>query len=274
MVQPALSAAVRSNLNSLQSTADLLGRTQERLATGLKVNSALDNPNAFFAAKGLEGRATDLSFRQEKLGQDISTIQAATQAIDAIEGLLQTAKGKVTEAAALGTDAAGLAARTAKQTEINAILAQARTLAEDAGYQGVNLVGGDSLTSAFNEAGDNTLATTGVDYTTATSGITADLASGLNNAAATDAATTALNAALGTIRAQASTFATNLTIIETRQDFASNIIDTLEEGAGKLTLADTNEESANLLALQTRSQLGITALSLSAQADQSVLRLF
>ncbi|MEO0635946.1 MAG: flagellin [Pseudomonadota bacterium] len=272
MVQPALNSAVRANLNSLQSTADLLGRTQERLATGLKVNSALDNPNAFFAAKGLQGRATDLGFRLEKLGQDISTIKAATTAIESIESLLQTAKGKVTEAASLAlTDTAG---RTAKQTEVNNILAEAREIAEDAGYGGVNLLNNEALTSVFNEDGSNVLATSGVDYTTAATSITADFATGFATAANTDAATTALNAALSSVRGQASTFSTNLTIIETRQNFAANIVDTLEEGAGKLTLADTNEESANLLALQTRQQLGVTALSLSAQADQSVLRLF
>ncbi|MEM1365579.1 MAG: flagellin [Pseudomonadota bacterium] len=274
MSSPALTSAVRANLNSLQSTADLLGRTQERLATGLKVNSALDNPNAFFAAKGLEGRANDLGFRLEKLGQDISTIQAATQATETIEGLLQTVKAKITEAAALGTDTAGLAARVVKQTEANALIAQARAVAEDAGYGGVNLLNNEALTSVFNEAGDNTLATAGVDYTTAATSIVADFATGFNNVTNTDAATTAVNAALASVRTQAGAFSTNLTIISAREDFTKNIIGTLEQGAGKLTLADTNEESANLLALQTRQQLGVTALSLSAQADQSVLRLF
>ena len=43
-----LSASVRQNLLSLQSTADLLSTTQNRLATGNKVNSALDNPDKLF----------------------------------------------------------------------------------------------------------------------------------------------------------------------------------------------------------------------------------
>ena len=61
---------------------------------------------------------------------------------------------------------------------------------------------------------------------------------------------------------------------QTRKDFTKNMIDTLQTGADNLVLADTNEEGANLLALQTRQSLSTTALSLSAQADQNVLRLF
>ena len=77
-----------------------------------------------------------------------------------------------------------------------------------------------------------------------------------------------------TLRTQASQFGSNLSIIETRQDFTKNMINVLETGAANLTLADTNEEAANVLALQTRQQLSSTALSLSSQADQNVLRLF
>ena len=83
-----------------------------------------------------------------------------------------------------------------------------------------------------------------------------------------------LNNALGNLRTQASSFGTNLSIVENRQDFTKNMINTLEEGAGKLTLADTNKEGANLLALQTRQSLASTSLSFAAQADQNVLRLF
>ncbi|MBO6859190.1 flagellin, partial [Roseibium sp.] len=83
-----------------------------------------------------------------------------------------------------------------------------------------------------------------------------------------------LNTALSNLRTQASSFGTNLSIVENRQDFTKNLINTLEEGAGKLTLADTNEEGANLLALQTRQSLASTSLSFAAQADQNVLRLF
>ncbi|WP_297586407.1 flagellin, partial [Roseibium sp.] len=89
-----------------------------------------------------------------------------------------------------------------------------------------------------------------------------------------ETAISALKSAQDTLRSQASTFGTNLSIVENRQDFTTSLINTLEEGAGKLTLADTNEEGANLLALQTQQSLASTSLSLAAQADQNVLRLF
>ena len=85
---------------------------------------------------------------------------------------------------------------------------------------------------------------------------------------------TNLDGALSDLRSQAAKFGSNLTTVQTRQDFTKNMVNTLQTGADALVLADTNEEGANLLALQTRQQLSTTALSLSAQADQAVLRLF
>jgi flagellin len=83
-----------------------------------------------------------------------------------------------------------------------------------------------------------------------------------------------LNNALSTLRFQASEFGTNLSTIQHRQDYTTAMINTLQEGAGELTLADTNMEGANLLALQTRQQLASTSLSFASQADQTVLSLF
>jgi len=89
-----------------------------------------------------------------------------------------------------------------------------------------------------------------------------------------NAALTDLNTATSTLRSQAKSFGSNLSVVETRQDFTKNIINTLQVGADNLTLADTNLEGANLTALQTRQQISTIALSLSNQANQQVLRLF
>jgi len=70
------------------------------------------------------------------------------------------------------------------------------------------------------------------------------------------------------------TFGTNSSTIQTRQDFTKNLINTLQTGSDQLVLADQNQESANLLTLQTRQQLSISALSISNQAQQAVLKLF
>ena len=79
---------------------------------------------------------------------------------------------------------------------------------------------------------------------------------------------------LTSLRATASSLGSQLSVVQTRQDFTKNIVNALTIGADNLVLADSNEEGAKLLALNTRQQLSQTALSLASQADQGVLRLF
>src|SRR4030081_2005734 len=87
-----LSAAVRQNLLSLQSTAQLLSTTQNRLATGNKVNSALDNPTNFFTASGLNNRASDINNLLDSIGNGVQVLQAANTGITSLQKLVDTAK--------------------------------------------------------------------------------------------------------------------------------------------------------------------------------------
>src|SRR5207344_2614535 len=87
-----LSAAVRQNLLSLQGTAELLATTQGRLATGKKVNSALDNPTNFFTAAGLDNRANDISNLLDSIGNGVQVLQAANTGITSLQKLVDTAK--------------------------------------------------------------------------------------------------------------------------------------------------------------------------------------
>jgi flagellin len=87
-----LTAAVRANLLSLQDTANLLSTTQERLATGKKVNSALDNPTNFFTAAGLDARASDISNLLDSIGNGVQVLQAANTGITSLSSLVDTAK--------------------------------------------------------------------------------------------------------------------------------------------------------------------------------------
>ena len=380
-----ISSAVRANLNALQTTSTLMSSVQEKLSTGRKVNSALDNPNSFFTAKGLENRAGDLSSLLDDMGQSVQTLKAADEGISAISDLIDAAKAKANQALQTST----LSERATFGAEYNELLTQIEDLAKDASYKGKNLLGGtgNDLSVTFNEDGTSSLSISAIDYTdtassaglnlsnlssatsgtstisltngTATAALTggstlvsdaeftagdtltftdatgtelatlevtasttvSDLEAvidGIDGASATlsgssltttsdfklsisssnsafnsnatlttdgtdsgfasdsdiEAVLSSLQTAQDTLRAQASTFGTNLSIVEGRQDFTNALINTLEEGAGKLTLADTNEEGANLLALQTQQSLASTSLSLAAQADQNVLRLF
>src|SRR6267143_3340687 len=87
-----LSASVRQNLLSLQSTAELLSTTQTRLATGNKVNSALDNPTNFFTAQGLNNRASDINNLLDSIGNGVQVLQAANTGITSLQKLVDTAR--------------------------------------------------------------------------------------------------------------------------------------------------------------------------------------
>ena len=84
---------------------------------------------------------------------------------------------------------------------------------------------------------------------------------------------TSLNSASTTLRPEASTLGSNLSIVQIRQDFSKNLINVLQTGSSSLTLADTNEEAANSQALSTRQSIAVSALSLANQSQQSVLQL-
>ena len=88
MADITLTSSMRSNLLSLQNTQSLMDRTQNRLATGYKVNTALDNANSFFTASNLNNRAADLNGLLDTMGQAVQTIKAADQGITAITKLV------------------------------------------------------------------------------------------------------------------------------------------------------------------------------------------
>lgn len=164
--------------------------------------------------------------------------------------------------------------RSSLQTQYNDLLTQIDALASDASYNGINLLNNDDLKVVFNEVGTSSLTINGVDFDSTGLGLSNLSGNEFQNNASIDTVVAGLDDALNSLRAQAANFGTNLSTVQTRQDFTKNLVATLQSGADNLVLADTNEEGANLLALQTRQQLSTTALSLSAQADQAVLRLF
>ena len=93
-----LSASVRQNLLSLQSTAELLATTQNRLSTGNKVNSALDNPTNYFTAQSLNSRASDISNLLDGIGNGVQVLQAANTGITSLQKLVDTAKSIANQA--------------------------------------------------------------------------------------------------------------------------------------------------------------------------------
>ena len=411
-----LTAAVRQNLLSLQGTAELLATTQTRLATGKKVNSALDNPTNFFTAAGLDARASDISNLLDSIGNGVQVLQAADTGITSLQKLVDTAKsianqalqqpsgystkanipftgtgvpsgpgiataadlttsklnggvftftnsagtavtitvgtspsafnpttktaqvqsvaqlnqaladagvnlsalitgpdsltftstndgaGQVITGTAAATapvtldainisanaagggaggavtaavpDPASQTARATLVTQYNQIITQLTTTAQDASFNGINLLDGNSLKMIFDETGKSTLTIAGVTFNPAGLGL-ASLAPGTDftDNVLTGKVLNALNNASLTLRTQASAFGANLSIVQIRQEFSKKIINVLQTGSAALTLADTNEEAANSQALSTRQSIAVSALALANQSQQSVLQL-
>jgi len=292
----ALSSATRTNLLSLQNTSSLIGVTQQRLATGLKVNNALDDALAFFKARNLNSRAEDLSAIKDQINGGVSVLTAATQGLTSMESVLKQMKALAQSA----ISAPESSTRAKLASQFNELRTQLDGIAYDASFNGVNLLknnpahftaGGDQLTVKFNERTDpkaiNQLVISGLkvsDYKTimAQSAVAVGTAGtttvwGQTGTAAIKAITSAISAidsALVTVRDASQEFGTNASMLQIRADFTTNIINTLKGGASDLVNADLNEESANLLSLQTRQQLGTISLSIAQRSEQSILRLF
>jgi flagellin-like hook-associated protein FlgL len=293
-----LTSYMRSNLISLQNTSKLLGQTEERLATGKKVNSAVDNPANFFAASANTSRANQLDALKDGISEAIQTVKSADSGIKGVLSTIESLRGVLTQARSaindtvnsattLGGAAAGGASGLTGQ--YNRLIEQLNNLVTDASYKGTNFLtsGSVTLTVNFNEnastkivmsgfnAGASGLGISGAGTTLTVAGTTGNLTSGdLDTVAELNTMEARLNTAIATLQTKSSELAANLSVLTARDTFISEMVDTLIVGATKLTEADTNEEGANLLSLQTKQQLGTTALSISSQAEQSILRLF
>ncbi len=273
----ALTAGMRQNLFSLQQTNGLQDKTASRLATGKKVQTALDDPINFFAAAGHNQRAGDLAQRKDQMGEAIQTIKSANNGIEAITDLISSAKSLANSALAIDscTTASSQNAtdRSALGVQFNEVMDQIDTLSADSGYKGINLLTAGAITVEYDESGDSSSTITG--FNADASGLSiADGAGQWNTNANVTAAVADLDTARDTLRTKVQTLTTSLSTITTREDFTTKMINTLEDGATALTNADMNEESANMLMLQTRQALGTSSLSMASQSAQSVLRLF
>lgn len=281
-----LSASVRSNLLTLQNTGSLVDRTNNRLSTGKKVSSAVDDAVAYFQAKGLSDRAGDLTSRKDGIDQGISSLKSAITGLENVEKILTQMKGL-----ALSAKSATKAERKDLNTQFNTLSKQLNQLANDTSYQGLNLVNSSTakLKVEFSDKTAAFLEVKGVNVQVSVlSGLAAAAASLQASALAgtvwsamntstisnLDTVIKKLDSAVTTVRSNTKTLGTNVALLQTRLDFTKSYVNNLTEGSGKLTLADLNEEGANLVSLQTRQQLGIQALSFAGQQEQGVLSLF
>jgi len=149
-----LTSGMRQNLFSLQQTTKAMENTQVRLASGKSVNSALDDPIAFFAAQGHTQRAGDLALRKDEMAEAIQTIKAADNGINAVLDLIASAKSTAQAAAANDTTAE----RATLSATYDELMSQIVTITEDSFYKGINLMStAASLTVTFDEGGGSTM---------------------------------------------------------------------------------------------------------------------
>jgi flagellin len=281
-----LGSATQQNLLALQNINTQLGTTQNHLATGLSVASALDDAVKFFQSQTLDNRASDLSLRKNAIDQGISSLTAATNATQSAVSVLEQLQGILNSSK---TETAAQRAASAKQ--FSTLAQQLNTLLNDASYQGLDLVNSSksSLSLQFSNSTSSTLKIAGQNLLYSAI-VTAGKISKVSNAAKNlvtlgfsvvsnktsvfDTAFQVLQSSIGKVQAAAQTIGGNVTFLQTRLDFTSQYIVTLQGGASKLTVADVNQESTNLVTLQTRQSLAIQSLSIATQSEQAVLRLF
>ena len=267
-----LNSSIRQNLYALQNITSSMNTTSYRLSTGLKVNSALDDPISYFASQDETQRASDLSSLKDSMSEGIQTIKAASEGLSSIKELIADAKSLAKSALASSDSET----RLDYMNQYNDILDQIDELADDSGYSGVNLLGGTSetLEVVFDESGDSSITLTGVNASSTGLALTAQTGTTDWSDTSINAAITALDAAKTTIVSDTKSLSTSLSTITARQDFTSSMIEILQTGASNLVSADNNEESAKMTTLQTQQQLSIQSLSIANSAAQAVLNLF
>jgi len=166
MTTTTLSAAVRSNLLSLQNTASLLDTTQTRLATGNKVNSALDNPTSYFTASSLNARASDLGNLLDSVGMTVQTIQAANDGITSITKLVKSAQATANQAQ-----------QTSATVDSAAVAAVAHADVVGSGFTAASVttgtftINGTSIATTASDSGATVIAA--INAQTATTGVSA-----------------------------------------------------------------------------------------------------
>ncbi len=269
-----LTAQGDSLVNQTLTVTSTGGGTATNLTFGFGANqvSDLNELNAALAGNNLQATINSTT---GKINITTSN-DAASSTIGTIGGTSAAASqafNGLTAAAAVA-DPNSQAARASLVAQYNNVLTQINTTAQDASFNGVNLLNGDTLKLVFNETGRSTLSITGVTFNTPGLGLST-LTGGtdfLDNASA-NKALTALSSASSTLRSEASTLGSNLSIVQVRQDFNKNLINVLQTGSSNLTLADTNEEAANSQALSTRQSIAVSALALANQSQASVLQL-
>ncbi|MDR3423566.1 MAG: hypothetical protein P4M13_00595, partial [Alphaproteobacteria bacterium] len=230
-----------------------------------------DNATAYFASAGFLNSANNLSTIKSNLSTALEAVSSFDNSIADAESIINQLQGLTTQA--LGTTDTGTRAGLASQ--FNALATQLDTMINDATFNGTNLLNSTSasLVVYFNATNTTSLTITGVNITSAGLMSTAIASNKWTNTADIQFNQSFLLTALSTLTTDAANFGGNATLLQTRQDFTSNLITSLQNASSDLITADSNTEGANMQALQAQDSLGIVSLGVSGTLEQAILKI-
>lgn len=251
------------------STADVqsvAGTTSTGLTLLKTVDTLVSEINNSSSTKGyVKATNDDGKLRIQNLSTKDLTVQGTNSS------------GNVTGSASDSSTVDGNSVRTSLADQFNQLRDQLDKTADDASFNGINLLRGDKLKITFNETGTSSIDIQAKDGASVDSSAlklpTTLKATELDSDDNIDSYLDNIKTALNSVRSQSSAFGSNLSVVQNRQEFTTNMVNTLQTGGSNLTLADMNEEAANMVALQTRQSLATSSLSMANQAAQNVLQL-
>jgi len=261
---------------TITSGAGATSATSITFGTGAGQVSTLNALNTALAANDLQASSDSTGVLSIT-----TTNNASSSTVGTLSGSAVGTVGTAGAIFATGTAGVGPVADPNSQATRNSLVAQYNqviqnitTTAQDSSFNGINLLNGDTLNLTFDETGASKLSISGVTFDAIGLGLSS-LTAGtdfLDSNSANNVLTT-LTQASTTLRTEASSLGSNLSVVQIRQDFNKNLINVLQTGASNLTLADTNEEAADSQALSTRQSIAVSALALANTSQQSVLQL-
>ena len=262
----------------------LQGKTLNIAATGGGTATAITFGSGGGQVDTLDELNTALAANNLQASLDTTGKLTITTTNDAASSNIGTVSGTASSTSSIGfngqtvanavKDPTSQATRASLIAQYNQVIDQITTTAQDSSFNGVNLLNGDTLKLTFNETGSSKLSISGVSFGPGGLGLS-KLTAGTDftDNAAANKTLASLTTASTTLRSQASSFGSNLSVVQIRQDFSKSLINVLQTGASNLTLADTNEEAANSQALSTRQSIAVSSLALANTAQQGVLQL-
>ena len=261
-------------LQNLNSTNKDLGTVQNRVNTGLKIATAKDNGAIWAIAQNQRAESASLNSVISSLQRGQSVADVAMSAGTAISDILVQMKEKVLAATEAGLSTAS---KSALSDEYKALRDQIDTIANNATFDGVNLISSTSVNSSSIKAIANADATATIDIdhvvlSKSNTKIAATLATLTNGVTSADVKE--VEDAIQDVSSALSKLGTGAKALDTHMTNVMKLQDTLDAGVGNLVDADLAKESARLQALQTKQQLGVQALSIANQSSSSLLGLF